>query len=118
LFGSILLFDVPKNLLDILLKYVIISKYNLGRIPSCSNNLSFNIFMVYEIVDISLDLIEGYISEVADNIYYFGWFATKQILVEEDIDVYRYKEVIKLGSIFIEDIRYLNNSSIFLYRKY
>jgi hypothetical protein len=72
LFGSILLFDVPKNLLDILLKYVIISKYNLGRIPSCSNNLSFNIFMVYEIVDISLDLIEGYISEVADNIYYFG----------------------------------------------
>jgi hypothetical protein len=60
--------------------------------------------MVHEIVDISLDLIKNYTIEVADNIYYFGWLATKQILIEEDIDIYRYKEIIKLGSISIEDI--------------
>jgi hypothetical protein len=67
-FGSILLFDIPKNLLDIFFEYAIISEYNLGRIPSCNNNLPFDIFMVYKIVDISLDLIENYTSEVADNI--------------------------------------------------
>jgi hypothetical protein len=33
--------------------------------------------MIHEIVDISLDLIESYTAEVADNIYYFGWLATK-----------------------------------------
>jgi hypothetical protein len=58
----------------------------------------------YEIIDVSLDLVEGYIMEVADNIYYFGWLATKQVLVEKDIDIYRYKEVIELGLISIEDI--------------
>jgi hypothetical protein len=71
-FGSILLFDIPKNLSDVFFEYVIISKYNLGRIPSCSNNLPLNILVVYEIVDISLDPIEGYTVEIADNIYYFG----------------------------------------------
>jgi hypothetical protein len=70
--GSILLFDIPKNLSDIFFKRVIISKYSLGRIPSYSNNPPFNILMVHEIVDISLDLIESYTAEVADNIYYFG----------------------------------------------
>jgi hypothetical protein len=44
-FGSILLFDIPKNLLDIFLEYIIISKYILGYIPSRSNNLSFNCFV-------------------------------------------------------------------------
>jgi hypothetical protein len=39
LFNSILLFDIPKNLLDIFFKRVIISKYSLGRIPGCNNNL-------------------------------------------------------------------------------
>jgi hypothetical protein len=72
LFGSILLFDVPKNLSDVFFKHTIISEHNLGRIPGCSNNSPFNIFVVYEIVDISLDLIESYIAEVANNIYYFG----------------------------------------------
>jgi hypothetical protein len=91
-------------LLDIFFKHTIISEYNLGRIPSYSNNSPFNIFVVYEIVDISLNLIESYTTEIADNIYYFGWLATKQILVEEDIDIYRYKEVIELGLIFIENI--------------
>jgi hypothetical protein len=76
----------------------------LGRIPSYNSNLSFDCFVVYEIVDISLNLIKGYTSEVTDNIYYFGWLATKQVLVEEDIDVYRYKKVIKFSSIFIENI--------------
>jgi hypothetical protein len=72
LFDSILLFDIPKNLLDIFFKRIIISKYSLGRIPSCSNNLSFNCLVVYKIVDISLDLIEGYTVEITDNIYYFS----------------------------------------------
>jgi hypothetical protein len=76
----------------------------LGRIPGCSNNSPFNTFVVHEIVDISLNLIEGYTTEVANNIYYFSWLITKQVLVEEDIDVYRYKEVIEFGSIFMEDI--------------
>jgi hypothetical protein len=117
-FNSILLFDIPKNLLDIFFERVIISKHNLGRIPSYSNNLSFNCFIVHEIVDISLDLIKGYTTEITNNIYYFGWLATKQILVEEDINIYGYKEVIELSLIFIEDIRYLDNSSMFLYYKY
>jgi hypothetical protein len=91
-------------LLDIFFECIIIGEYSLGRIPSYSNNFLFNILMVYEIVDISLDLIESYTTEIADNIYYFGWLATKQILVKEDIDIYRYKEIVELGSISIEDI--------------
>jgi hypothetical protein len=71
-FGSVLLFDIPKNLSDIFLKRVIISKHSLGYIPSCNNNPSFNIFVVHEIVDISLDLIKSYTAEIANNIYYFG----------------------------------------------
>jgi hypothetical protein len=104
LFGSILLFDIPKNLSDIFFKYTIIGEYNLGRIPSYSNNFPFDIFVVHEIVDINLDLIEGYTAEVTDNIYYFGWLVTKQVLVKEDIDIYRYKEIIKLGLISIKNI--------------
>jgi hypothetical protein len=76
----------------------------LGYIPSYSSNPPFNIFVVYKIVDISLDLIESYILEITDNIYYFGWLATKQVLVKEDIDIHRYKEIIELGLIFIENI--------------
>jgi hypothetical protein len=72
LFGSILLFDIPKNLSDILFERVIISKHSLGRIPNYSSNLPFDCFVVHEIVDISLDLIKGYTAEVANNIYYFG----------------------------------------------
>jgi hypothetical protein len=90
----------------------------LGRIPSCNNNPPFNIFVVHKIVDISLDPIEGYTSEITNNIYYFSRLATKQILVEKDIDIYRYKEIIKFSSISIEDIRYLDGSSTFLYYKY
>jgi hypothetical protein len=77
LFGSILLLDISKNLSDIFFKCIIINKYNLGYIPSCSSNLSFDCFMVYEIIDISLDLIEGYIIEITNNIYYFSRLAIK-----------------------------------------
>jgi hypothetical protein len=104
LFGSILLLDIPKDLSDIFFERVIISKYNLGYIPSCNNNLSFDCFVVHEIVDINLDLIENYTVEIANNIYYFGRLATKQILVEEDINIYRYKKIIEFSSISIEDI--------------
>jgi hypothetical protein len=89
----------------------------LGCIPSCNNNLSFNYFIVYEIVDISLDLIKSYTAEITNNIYYFSRLATKQVLVKEDIDIYRYKKIIEFSLIFIKDIRYFDNSSIFLYRK-
>jgi hypothetical protein len=99
-----LLFDIPKNLSDVFFEHIIIGEYNLGRIPGCNSNFLFNILVVHEIVNISLDLIEGYTAERTDNIYYFGWLATKQVLVEEDIDIYRYKEIIELGSISIEDI--------------
>jgi hypothetical protein len=58
----------------------------------------------YEIIDINLDLVKGYIIEIVDNIYYFGQLATKQVLVEENINIYRYKEIIEFSLIFIEDI--------------
>jgi hypothetical protein len=73
--------------------------------------------MDYEIVDISLNLVKSYTAEITNNIYYFSWFATKQVLVEENINVYRYKEIIEFSLIFIENIRCLNSSSMFLYRK-
>jgi hypothetical protein len=76
----------------------------LGRISSYSNNLSFNCLIVHEIVDISLNPIESYTTEITNNIYYFSWLATKQILVKKDIDIYRYKEIIELSSISIENI--------------
>jgi isoprenylcysteine carboxyl methyltransferase (ICMT) family protein YpbQ len=72
LFGSILLFDIPKDLSNIFFKRVIISKHNLGRILSYNSNLPFNYFVVYEIIDISLDLIESYTAEITNNIYYFS----------------------------------------------
>jgi hypothetical protein len=72
LFGSILLFDIPKDLSDVFLEHIIISKYILGHIPYYNSNLSFNCFMDHKIVDISLDLVENYTAEVTDNIYYFS----------------------------------------------
>jgi hypothetical protein len=71
-FSSILLFDIPKNLSDVFFEHIIISEYNLGRIPSYNSNSLFNILVIHEIVNISLNPIEGYTIEVADNIYYFG----------------------------------------------
>jgi hypothetical protein len=63
--------------LDIFFERVIISKYNLGYIPGYNNNLPFDCFMVHEIIDINLYLIESYTIEIADNIYYFNWFVIK-----------------------------------------
>jgi hypothetical protein len=71
-FGSILLFDIPKDLSDVFFEHIIIGEYSLGRIPGCSSNSSFNTLVVHEIVDISLDPIESYTAEVADDIHYFG----------------------------------------------
>jgi hypothetical protein len=76
-FNSILLFDIPKNLSDVFLERIIISKYTLGYIPCCGSNISFNCLVDHEIVDISLDLVESYTVEVTDNIYYFSRLATK-----------------------------------------
>jgi hypothetical protein len=70
--SSILLFNIPKNLSDIFLEYIIISKYNLGRISSCSSNLPFNYLVVHEIVNVSPNLVESYTIKITDNIYYFG----------------------------------------------
>jgi hypothetical protein len=72
LFSNVLLFDIPKNLSDVFFEYIIISKYSLGCIPSYSSNLFFNYFIVYEIVNINLNLIENYTAEVVDNIYYLS----------------------------------------------
>jgi hypothetical protein len=77
LFGNILLFDIPKDLSDTFLEYIIVGKYILGYIPNYNNNFSFNCFVDHKIVDISLDLIKNYTTEIVDNIYYFGRFATK-----------------------------------------
>jgi hypothetical protein len=71
-FGSILLFDIPKNLSDVFFERAIIGKYNLGCIPGCSNNSPFNTFVVHEIINISLDLIEGYTIKITNDIYYFS----------------------------------------------
>ena len=72
MFSSILLFDIPKDLSDIFFERIIINKHSLGRISSCNSNLSFNCFVIHEIIDISLNLIKGYIMEITDNIYYFS----------------------------------------------
>jgi hypothetical protein len=72
LFSNILLFDIPKDLSDIFLEYIIISKYTLDYIFCYNNNLFFNYFIDYEIVNINLDLIESYIIEITNNIYYFS----------------------------------------------
>jgi hypothetical protein len=70
--SNILLFDIPKNLLDVFLKRTVIGKHSLGCISSCGSNFSFNCLVVHKIIDVSLDLIESYTTEVADNIYYFS----------------------------------------------
>jgi hypothetical protein len=51
--------------------------------------------MCYKILDISFDLVESYSLEVANSIDYFGCFCSEQVLIEENVDIYRYKERIK-----------------------
>jgi hypothetical protein len=71
-FGSILLFDIPKDLSDIFLERIIVSKYSLGCIPGYNNNFSLNYLIIHKIVDISLNPVKNYTMEVTDNIYYFS----------------------------------------------
>jgi hypothetical protein len=72
LLNNILLFDIPKDLSDVFLEYIIISKYILGYIPSSNNNSSFSYLIGHKIVDINLNLVKNYIIEIINNIYYFN----------------------------------------------
>jgi hypothetical protein len=42
----------------------------------------------YEIFNINLDLVEGYVSEVTNSIDYLDCFCSEQVLIEENIDIY------------------------------
>jgi hypothetical protein len=57
--------------------------------------------MRYEVFNIGLDLVEGYSSKIVYCIDYFGCFYSEQVLVEEDINIYRYKKGIKLVFVLI-----------------
>jgi hypothetical protein len=100
-FGCVLLFDISENLLYLVFKHPIASKHLLGRFLSQHINLSIAVFVYHEILDISLDLIKNYSLEVTNRINYFGCFYPEQILVEENINIHRYKEGIKLASVSI-----------------
>jgi hypothetical protein len=69
----------------------------------------------YEILDIGLDLVESYSPEITNRIDYFGCFCPEQVLVEENINIHRHKEEIKLASVFIVKVRGLNYSILFLH---
>jgi hypothetical protein len=57
--------------------------------------------MRYEVFNIGLDLVEGYSSKIVYCIDSFGCFYSEQVLVEEDINIYRYKKGIKLVFVLI-----------------
>jgi hypothetical protein len=44
--------------------------------------------MYYEILNVSLDLVESYSPKVTNGIDYLGCFYFEQILIKENIDVY------------------------------
>jgi hypothetical protein len=69
----------------------------------------------YKVLDISLDLVEGYFPEVANSIDYFSCFCSEQVLIEENIDIHRYKEGVELASVSVVKIWGLNYSTSFLY---
>jgi hypothetical protein len=69
----------------------------------------------YEILDISLDLVKSYSPKVANSIDYFSYFCSEQVLIEENIDIYRYKEKIELVSVSIVKVWGFNYSISFLY---
>jgi hypothetical protein len=64
----------------------------------------------YEIFDISLDLVEGYSPEVANSIDYLSCFRSEQVLIEENINIYRYEEGIELASVLVVKVWGLNHS--------
>jgi hypothetical protein len=57
--------------------------------------------MRYEILDISFDLVEGYPPEVANGIDYLSCFRPEQVLIEENINIYRHKERIELAFVSV-----------------
>jgi hypothetical protein len=73
------------------------------------------VLVCYEILDISLDLIEGYSPEVANSIDYLSYFRSEQVLIEENIDIYRYKEGVELAFIFIIKVWRFNYNTSLLY---
>jgi hypothetical protein len=44
--------------------------------------------MCYEILNISLDLVESYSFEVTNRIDYLGCFCSEQVLVKKNINIY------------------------------
>ena len=70
--------------------------------------------MRYKILDISLDLVEGYSPEITNSINYLSCFRSEQVLVEENIYVYRYKKRVKLAPFLIIEIRGLDYNRSFL----
>jgi hypothetical protein len=59
-FGRSLLYDIPENLLHIPLESLVTNKHSLGRYSSSRINFPIRIFISHEIVNINLDLVEGY----------------------------------------------------------
>jgi hypothetical protein len=57
--------------------------------------------MRHEVFDIGFDLVEGYALEITNYIDYLSCFCSEQILIKNDIDIYRHKERIKLASVLI-----------------
>jgi hypothetical protein len=69
----------------------------------------------YEVLDISLDLVEGYSPEVANSIDYLSCFRSEQVLIEENIDIHRYKEGVEFASVPVVKVWGLNHSTSLLY---
>jgi hypothetical protein len=87
-FGYVLLFDIPEDLSHVVLEYPIASEHFLGRFSSQYIDLSIVVFVYYKILDIGLDLIESYSPKITNRINYLGCFRSKQVLVEENINIY------------------------------
>jgi hypothetical protein len=69
----------------------------------------------YKILDISFDLIENYPPKITNSIDYLSYFCPEQVLIEENINIYRHKERIELASVSVVKVWGLNHSISFLY---
>jgi hypothetical protein len=101
LFSRILLFDISKDLSNVFLERPVANKYILGRYPSQYINTTIAILVCYKILNISLDPVEGYSPKITNSINYFNCFRSEQVLIEENINIHRYKEGVELVSISI-----------------
>jgi hypothetical protein len=95
------LFDISKDLSNIFFERPVASEYVLGRYPSQYINIAIAVLVCHEILDISLNLVESYSPEVTNGIDYFSCFRSEQVLIEKNIDIYRYKEGIELASVSV-----------------